>query len=147
MTATINELERLVAIEEIKQLRGRFARMLDTQNWPEFERVFTPDAVLDATQEGEHGGLIQGAASIAAFISKSLTNATTVHHAHTPEIELTSATTATGIWAMEDVLRWPAGGPIRELHGYGHYHETYERVGGKWKVKSFKLTRLRVDMV
>jgi hypothetical protein len=142
-----SDLERLMAIEEIKQLRGRFARMLDTQNWPEFERVFAPDASLDATQEGEHGGLIEGAANIVAFISKSLLNASSVHHAHTPEIELTSATTAKGIWAMEDMLRWPEGGPIKELHGYGHYHETYERVAGQWRVKSFKLTRLRVDMV
>ena len=28
---------------------------------------------------------------------------------------------------MEDMLRWPDG---TELHGYGHYHETYEKVDG-----------------
>jgi len=67
----------------------------------------------------------------------------TVHHGHMPEIELTSATTATGVWAMEDMLRWPDG---REMHGYGHYHETYEKVGGAWRIKSSKLTRLRTDL-
>jgi hypothetical protein len=68
-----------------------------------------------------------------------------VHHGHTPEIDITSATTATGTWAMEDVLRWPDSGPLRSLHGYGHYHETYERVAGQWYIKTITLTRLRVD--
>jgi hypothetical protein len=43
---------------------------------------------------------------------------------------------------MEDMLRWPDG---NEMHGYGHYTETYEKVGGEWRVKSSTLTRLRTD--
>jgi hypothetical protein len=27
----------------------------------------------------------------------------------------------------------------------GHYHETYEKVEGKWQIKTLRLTRLRVD--
>jgi hypothetical protein len=33
------------------------------------------------------------------------------------------------------------------MHGYGHYHETYEKVDGRWRIKSSKLTRLREDIV
>ena len=61
-----------------------------------------------------------------------------------PEIELTSATTARGVWALQDVVRF---GPGVTLHGYGHYHETYEKVSGQWLIKSSKLTRLREDIV
>ena len=50
-----------------------------------------------------------------------------MHHGHMPEITLTSPTTASGIWSMEDMLRYGDG---TELHGYGHYHETYEKVDG-----------------
>jgi hypothetical protein len=60
-----------------------------------------------------------------------------------PEIELTSPTTANGIWAMEDMLRWPDG---RELHGYGHYTETYAKIGNHWRIRTLVLTRLRLDM-
>ena len=60
-----------------------------------------------------------------------------------PEIELTSPTTATGTWAMEDWLRWPDG---RELHGAGHYHEEYEKVDGRWRITKMTLTRLRTDL-
>ena len=66
----------------------------------------------------------------------------TVHHGHMPEIEVTSPTTATGVWAMEDRLRWPDGS---ELLGFGHYHEAYEKVDGSWRIKSSTLTRLRMD--
>jgi hypothetical protein len=61
-----------------------------------------------------------------------------------PEIEITSPTTARGVWAMEDKLRWPERGTA--MHGYGHYHETYELVDGAWRIKTLTLTRLRVDV-
>jgi hypothetical protein len=52
--------------------------------------------------------------------------------------EAVSPTTATGIWAMEDLLIFADG---RELHGAGHYHETYEKHDGSWRIKSLHLTR------
>ena len=38
-------------------------------------------------------------------------------------------------------------GPGVTLVGYGHYHETYENIAGRWLIKSSKLTRLREDIV
>ncbi|WP_373863621.1 nuclear transport factor 2 family protein [Nocardia vermiculata] len=69
---------------------------------------------------------------------------TSAHHGHTPEITLTSNTTATGIWAMEDQLWWTNGDVEEHLHGYGHYHEKYRKVDGKWLISYRNLTRLRV---
>jgi hypothetical protein len=62
----------------------------------------------------------------------------TVHHCHTPEITLTSPTEATGIWAMEDLLFFADG---TQLHGAGHYRETYEKRDGRWLITSLHLTR------
>jgi hypothetical protein len=78
-----------------------------------------------------------------AFTSKILGSRATVHQVHAPEIELTSATTARGIWALEDVVRLAPGVNLR---GYGHYHETYEKIDGQWRITSSKLTRLREDI-
>jgi hypothetical protein len=50
---------------------------------------------------------------------------------------------ATGVWALQDVVRLAPG---LNLQGYGHYHETYEKVDGRWYIKSSKLTRLREDI-
>ena len=141
----------LAATEEIKRLKARYFRCMDTKDWDGFAQVFTADAVMDMSGEmrdsrTEGTGITAGAAEIAAFVRGAVDDVVTVHHGHMPEIELTSPTTARGIWSMEDVLRWPAGAPVATLHGYGHYHETYERVDGEWRIKTIRLTRLRVDV-
>ena len=33
------------------------------------------------------------------------------------------------------------------MHGYGHYHDTYRKVDGSWRIAGADLTRLRVDIV
>jgi hypothetical protein len=148
----MTELERLVAIEEIKQLKARYFRCLDTKDWVCFEVVFTPDAVIDfrwaSGQEEDQTAIIHGASSFTTFARQRLAAITTIHHGFMPEIELTSPTTARGIWAMEDILLSPAevATPVEFRHGYGHYHETYEWSDRGWRIKTLKLTRLRVDV-
>ena len=127
-------------IEAIKQLKARYFRTMDTKDWAGMRQVFTDDVVVDTSEAG--GNVVQGGDEFMTFLQGVIGDVVTVHHGHMPEIELTSPTTATGIWSMEDMLRWPDGS---ELHGYGHYHETYEKTGGSWRIKSTKLTRLRLD--
>jgi hypothetical protein len=142
-------VERLMATEEIKQLKARYFRCMDTKDWAGFEQVFADDAVMDMSSEMRdqttRGGITRGAAQIAAMVRTVVGPVVTVHHGHMPEIEITSPTTASGVWAMEDKLRWPEGSPVRRMHGYGHYHETYERTDDGWRIKTITLTRLRVD--
>ena len=128
-------------VEAIKQLKARYFRTLDTKDWAGMRQVFTDDLVMD-TSASPGGTVVAGADEFMVFLLGVIGDVVTVHHGHTPEIELTSATTARGIWAMEDMLRWPDG---REMHGYGHYHETYELVEDAWRIKTSTLTRLRVD--
>jgi hypothetical protein len=59
-----------------------------------------------------------------------------------PEIDMVSASTARGIWALHDIIIWPDG---TRMHGYGHYHDTYEKIDGRWRIKSSTLTRLHMD--
>jgi hypothetical protein len=130
-------------IEAIKQLKARYCRLLDTKDWAGWRDIFTDDFVSDTTESG--GVLISGADEFVAFIRSTLGKPSqpTVHQVHAPEIELTSASTATGIWALNDVVRLAPG---VNLQGYGHYHETYEKTGGQWRIKTSKLTRLREDV-
>ena len=127
-------------VEAIRQLKARYFRTMDTKDWAGMRQVFADDVVMDTSSSG--GGLITGADEFMAFLEPTLQDVVTVHHGHMPEIELTSPTTATGIWSMEDMLRWPDGS---EMHGYGHYLETYEKVDGEWRIATSTLTRLRTD--
>ena len=134
-------------IEAIRRLKARYFRCLDTKDWAQLETVFAPDVEID--MRGEGGAVTHRAAEFVASLEAVLGPATTVHHGHMPEIELTSPDTATGIWAMEDELWWPAGSPVRYVHGYGHYHETYGRIGDAggrtgegWRITTMRLSRL-----
>jgi uncharacterized protein (TIGR02246 family) len=127
-------------IEMIKQLKARYFRTMDTKDWTAMRAVFTDDVVIDTTDSG--GGVVSGADEFLEFLRGAIGEAVTVHHGHMPEIALTSATTATGVWAMADIVTWPDG---TELRGYGHYHEAYEKIDGEWRIRSSELTRLRMD--
>jgi hypothetical protein len=143
----MTESEQLLAIEEIKQVKARYFRCMDTKDWPGFEAVFAPNATVDYTPPGGNPAdwSTSGRTNIVAFVRKTVELAITVHHGHMPEVEVTSPTAARAIFAMEDLIWWPEGSRRKSLHGWGHYHETYERIDGKWLIKSLRLTRLRVD--
>lgn len=132
---------RATEIEAIQQLKARYFRTMDTKDWAGMRQVFTDDVVMDTSDAG--GSVVVGADDFLVFLREMLDGATTVHHGHMPEIELTSDTTATGIWALNDIVIFPTG--VR-LDGYGHYHETYRKVAGAWRIASSKLTRLHVDL-
>jgi hypothetical protein len=44
---------------------------------------------------------------------------------------------------MLDVVRFKPG---FTLHGFGHYLETYEKLDGRWRIKTSRLTRLREEI-
>jgi hypothetical protein len=94
---------------------------------------------MDTAEAG--GSVVTGADQFLGFLQDALAGAVTVHQGHMPEIELTSDTTATGVWALHDIVIFPAG----RLEGYGHYHETYVKGGDGWRISSSKLTRLHTD--
>lgn len=127
-------------LEQILQLKARYFRLMDTKQWDELRTVFTEDVVIDTSDDS--GTVIEGVDDYLPFLISQIGEVTTVHHGHMPEITITGADVATGIWAMEDELWWPEGHPIAYLHGYGHYHETYTRLPDGWKISSMKLTRL-----
>jgi hypothetical protein len=147
----LTEIERLTAIEEIKQLKARYFRCMDTKDWQGLQAAFSDTAELDMRGEAADKSraataVIIGAANIKAFLRNAVLDLVTVHHGHMPEIEIISHNAAKGIWAMEDVVKWPDGAAVKTLHGYGHYHDTYRKTDEGWRIQSSKLARLRVDI-
>lgn len=134
-------VRQLLDVEAIKQLKARYFRYVDTKQWTELAALFTASPHID------FGDVVFTDATEFATSTGSLIGQTpTVHHGHMPEVELTGPDTATGVWAMEDLVTVPSG-PHTPYghHGYGHYHETYQRVDGRWRIARLKLTRLRLD--
>jgi hypothetical protein len=136
----MNDVEKLLALNEIHQIKARRARCVDQKDWAGYAACHTPDCVSHALSPPT-----VGADAMAQQLKAQIEHKTTVHHVHSPEIEFTSDTTANGIWAMEDMLWWEENGQQHWTHGYGHYHETYEKRDGRWLISSRRLKRIRVD--
>jgi uncharacterized protein (TIGR02246 family) len=139
--STEQQLQALTDLEAIRLLRARYTRAIDTKDWELYGECLAEDAQLHTD-----GGTQVGRDTIVAGVSAALAGAVTVHHLHQPEIELTGPDTATGVWAMNDVVDFTRDGvSVFGLRGYGHYRDEYRRTAEGWKIATCSLTRLRVD--
>ena len=121
----------LQELEAIKRLKYRYLRSLDLKLWDELGECLTEDC---RSAYGDGHFSFEGRAAILAFLKDALGPATriTAHRVHQPEIELTSPTTATGVWALDDVvIETEAKLTIR---GAAYYQDEYVKVGGAWKI-------------
>jgi len=139
-------VEQLWDIEQIKQLKARYFRYLDTKDWDAFEKLFTDDCVHFLPQESAKAAVSNE--EYLADLKSMLDSGLTVHHGHMPEITLLSDTEAEGVWAMFDYVQTELpNGPV-SIQGYGHYFETYRKgPDGTWRISSKRNVRLRLDHV
>ena len=139
--------DQLNDVEAIRQLKARYFRLMDTQQWDFFPECFTAD--VSALYEGAPRASkdlpcdieITGRDALVDGIRSLMTGAKSIHQGYMPEIELTSATTARGVWSMFDDVRLPTC----HFKGWGHYHEDYVKEDGQWKLKKIHLTRLHTE--
>ena len=153
----MTELERLSAIAALQQLKARYFRGVDTGDGDLVRSLLAEDCVLDYT------GCCIDPATGRDFIpamnvvlhgrdswksdGMSKSGIVSVHQGHNFEAEFLDDTNAKGIWSMTDRLWFPPGGAISMMAGYGHYHETYVKLGERWLIQTTHITRIRVEAV
>lgn len=142
----MDRLEKLEAIEAIRNLKARYFRLIDTKQWEELAEIFAPDLQIIAP-DGKVW--LQGGEAYAGSLKFGLTSAVSCHQGLGGEVEIVDADNARAIWAMQDVIEWEERHPRegwKSILGRGHYHETYRRENGAWKIATLTLTRLRLDI-
>jgi hypothetical protein len=140
--------EELATIHEITQLKYRYLRCIDTQDWKTIATLFTKNA-----RTWYSGGKLaaEGRDKIVAMLSVSMKPS--IYSSHIglhPEITLTGPTTAKGSWRFEDVVHFLAPDPTlitpakggERLIGAGYYYDEYEIEDGQWKIASTGYVRL-----
>lgn len=154
----------LVVLEEIKRLKYRYLRCVDTKDWAGLADTLTTDVTADYGTPARGGPLhFDGRESLVAFLSENLgPGMVTTHFATHPEIDVAGAE-ATGRWAFQDTViavehrvvitgaafyedryRLDGGGRWRIAHT--GYERTYEAVFSLDDMPSFRLTANRWPM-
>jgi len=147
----MTELERLLALEEIKALKARYFRGVDTKDVALLRSVFAEGAETDFRSESPTGDPVFHQHDPDAFAHNTvymLEGTVTVHMGFMPEIELLSATEARARWPMNDRI-WVEDAslkrlPFTTLNGWGWYHDRYRRGADGWKIVSTRLERSKL---
>jgi hypothetical protein len=133
----------LVELEAIKRLKYRYMRCVDQKLWDELAECFVEDAT-SAYGGGKYS--YEGRDAILEFLRDAMGADTfhSSHQVHQPEIDFTSETTATGIWALEDIvidLKWNI-----TIRGAAFYYDEYVKQDGAWKIKHTGYERTYEEM-
>ncbi|MDX3641720.1 nuclear transport factor 2 family protein [Streptomyces sp. MB09-02B] len=121
-------LQRLEDIESLRQLKAKYTWLLDHKQWDEWADCFSPDFTF------ETGGNQLPLDTFVSVVSNNLQPLVTSHQLHQFKVEITSATTATGVWWLRDHLVHPGNGS--EFRGRAYYHEKYLKEAGEWKISA-----------
>jgi bile-acid 7alpha-dehydratase len=132
------ELQVLKDIEAIKQLKGKYFRCLDCKLWDDLAECFTEDATTSYS-----GGKLsfKGREAIIKFFRENMPpSMVSMHQGHHPEIEITSETTAKGIWGFEDYLIIKQAN--MGLRGAAFYRDEYVKIKGQWRIRHTGYNRI-----
>ena len=130
--------------ETINRKKAQYCRCLDTRDWAGFVAIALPEARYSFRDDG---GGFDSPKAFAERLSASFGGVRSSHRVNNPELAFTGPDEVSATWAMNDEQRFPPGpdGKARFLHGYGHYHEVWQRKGGDWFLAELVLRRTLVE--
>lgn len=127
-------------IEQIRQLKFRYCRCIDTANLDELKTLFTEDASV-RYQGGSYLFEAQGRDKILEAIGYAFhSQAIALHHVNHPEIELISSTEAKGTWYLKDWFLDLKNRIITD--GSALYKDTYVKRNGNWLIQRATYERI-----
>jgi len=133
-------IQQLMDIEAIKQLKHAYFRCIDTANLEELGGLFHEDVLVHFIG-GSYEWKVQGRQGYVDNIRESFSNQAVGHHnGHQPEIQILSDTEATGIWYLADHM-WLLQHNAHTT-GTALYWDRYQKVDGKWLIRETRYERL-----
>ena len=137
------------AFGEIGMRKARYCRYVDTKHWTEFRKLFadTPN-IQFVNPEGQTIHTFTSADEFVTTSARYLEGARTIHQVHNAEMERVSDNEVQALWSMEDYLVFSPTSDTRpaSMHGYGHYHESWEFEDGWWRICKLELRRTILEI-
>ena len=133
-------VQQLSDLEDIRTLKHRYFRGIDTADLALLGTLFTEDLTVDY-RGGTYRVRLAGRDNMLEFLANSFhSGAVAMHHGHMPEITLTGENDAEGIWYLEDIFI----DVERSSHTIGSaiYRDVYRREDGVWKIARTEYDRV-----
>lgn len=133
-------LQQLSDFEDIRTLKHRYFRGIDTADIELLRPLFTEDVEIDY-RGGSYRAKLSGRDNMVEFLANSFhAGALAMHHGHMPEITLVGEDTAEGIWYLEDLFILLDAGI--KTQGTALYKDVYRREDGEWKIARSEYDRV-----
>ena len=133
-------LQQLSDLEDIRTLKHRYFRAIDTADAELLADLFTDDVAVDY-RGGTYRVRFAGRENMIEFLLNSFhSGAVAMHHGHMPEITLTGDNSAEGLWYLEDIFVSVEAGTYTA--GSAIYKDAYRRVDGRWKIARTEYDRV-----
>lgn len=134
------DIQRLMDMEAIRQLKYAYFRCVDTANLDELATLFHDDVTVHFIG-GSYEWKIQGKQDYVNQIGAAFSReAVGQHNAHHPEIQMLSDTEATALWYLADNM-WILNHQLR-TYGTALYRDRYLKVDGRWLIKDTSYERI-----
>jgi len=134
------DIQRLMDMEAIRQLKYAYFRCIDTANLEELGTLFHDDVQV-RFKGGSYEWNLDGREEYVENIGMAFSNeAIGQHNAHHPEIQMLSETEATAIWYLADNM-WILNHNSK-THGTALYWDRYLKVDGRWLIKDTSYERI-----
>ncbi|MFM2370821.1 MAG: hypothetical protein RIS85_543 [Pseudomonadota bacterium] len=127
-------LQHLSDVEDIKVLKHRYFRGIDTADSALLADIFVED-IACTYNGGTYKVSLKGRAAMLEFLANSFhSGAAAMHIGIMPEVTITGDNTAKGVWYLQDVFI----DLEKDAHTFGTaiYTDTYRREGGQWKIET-----------
>ena len=134
------DIQRLMDMEAIRQLKYAYFRCVDTANLEELATLLHEDLTVNYVG-GTYEWNIQGRQDFVANIGMAFSKqAVGQHNAHHPEIQMLSDTEATALWYLADNM-WILNHKAKTC-GTALYRDRYLKVDGNWVIKDTRYERI-----
>ncbi len=136
----LQRLQKLEDLEAIKRLKYKYFRSIDTADIDALHDLVTDDISV-SYKGGSYHWAISGKDAVLGALKAGFHNrALAQHNGHHPEIDLTSDTTADGLWYLADSFIHLD--TLVTTIGSALYRDTYVKIDGRWKIATSSYTRV-----
>jgi hypothetical protein len=134
-------IRKLEDVETIKKLKAKYWYCLEHKLWDDLGDLFAED-VIDYLGDGKIG--CQGKKDVVKHLVDLFNVGRNLHRGYSPMIEVTSHTTAIGKWDLYAYVEFDSQA-LAGFEGWGSYEDEYGKEQGKWKIKSWKYSPVRLQ--